>query len=551
MNQTEQRPLAGRSRRRGWIDILLFRPLSTNPQVALVLTRRGRLFSVIPAGSARVISDYIDWPCEIIEVDGRERQLVLDLPLESRDSGRCFQAAIQLVYSVVRPERVALEIDDALGELERTLIAAMQITARSLTIDHPATLKESILELLQRGGSLAIRIASLGLALRRADIAIDIQPSDRAFVERLNELQREHIFACRILAESQDPKIDFEVHVTGAYRYRSRAMLNSQPDEAEFALRTMIANSIRRVAIEYAPHESREAANAMIEALRTNSILIAELAAAELEFSQPVIDIRPARPMLAAAMPSRFLPAPAAADDLFERILPPLAPPLQLPAPPPIPAAAPIMMHAIDPEELLHTAPAIITPPVPETTGRQFDPQLFKTMSTELEPLLPGWLPGWTTDQHQFVAAIIEEDMTEEDMTKEDSIGKVEQAALVPSNPAAAPLQLASATEDRTDQISRWIQLLRSDGDEEFERLAIVLIERPDRLPTLLNGLIRDPAILKRSADPAYQQALSNELEQYITLPTPPAWLAEAPTEINDGSSHADQQTLPDWLRIG
>jgi hypothetical protein len=330
-------------------------------------------------------------------------------------------------------------------------------------------------------------------------------------------------------------------------------MLHSRPDEAEFALRAMIANSIRRVAIEYAPHESREATHAIMEALRTNSILIAELAAAELEFIQPVIDIRPARPMLAAAMQSRLLPAPAADDDLFERMLPPLTPPLQLPAPPPIPAAAPIMMHAIDPEELLHTAPPIITPPpapaLPNnstTTRRQFDPQLFRSMSTELEPLLPGWLPGWTTDQHQFVAEIIEEDMTEA-----DSVGKAEQAALVPSNPAPAPLQLASATEDCADQISRWIQLLRSDGDEEFERLAIVLIERPDRLPTLLNGLIRDPVILKGSADPAYQRSLANELEQYITLPTPPAWLAEAPTEISDGSSHADQQTLPDWLRIG
>ncbi|MDZ4718470.1 MAG: hypothetical protein SH847_08460 [Roseiflexaceae bacterium] len=619
MNQTKQPPLAGRPRRRSWLDILLLQPLSTSPQVALVLTRRGRVFSIIPAGSTRVISDYFDWPCEIIEVDARERQLALHLPLESRDSGRCFQASIQIVYSVVRPERVALEIDDALGELERTITAAAQITARSLTIDHPATLKESILELLQRGGSLAIRIASLGLALRRADITVDIGAADREFAERLYELQRERSFACRILAESLDPRISFEVQVASSYRYRSRVMLNSGVDDAEFTIREIVAKSMRRVSIEYAPHEYREAAHAMTEALRSNPILNAELAAAELELIRPVVDIHPARPMLTAVMQARLLPTPAYADDdPFERMLPTIttattAPQLPIITPPPAIAAAPTPIHAVTSDEFMRTAPTasvnheptqdlwnddesdsrqpdvaqLEQPAQPvinqldetDTSGWRVDTQLFGSApTTQPEPLLPSWLQGWSAVQREFahddVEEMAEEGMAEEapeempeeqaDWFEEETIAsnqaipnmqpiapvEAPSAAFVASVPAPAAPILSSAAQDIAAQISRWLHLLRSDGDEEFERLALVIMEQPDRLPAVLNGLIRDPAILRGANNPPYQRCLADELSNYIQLPSPPAWLAEAPTEMSDISSHTDQQTLPEWLRV-
>src|SRR5262245_12755241 len=118
MTEQPQTPLIGPPRRRGWREIVRLRPLSNIPHVALVVTRQGRLAGVIPANDRRVLSDYVTWPYEFREVDMRERLLLVARRVESCDAGYEFDATLKLTYQVERPERVALELEDALTELE-------------------------------------------------------------------------------------------------------------------------------------------------------------------------------------------------------------------------------------------------------------------------------------------------------------------------------------------------------------------------------------------------------------------------------------------------
>ncbi|HEY3232223.1 MAG TPA: hypothetical protein VGJ87_23525, partial [Roseiflexaceae bacterium] len=119
MTEHMRTPLIGPLRRRGWRAIARFRPLSNTPHTALVITRQGRLAGVIPAGERRVLSDYVTWPYDFREVDMRERRLLVRQRVASRDAGYEFDATLQLTYQVERPERVALELEDALIELEQ------------------------------------------------------------------------------------------------------------------------------------------------------------------------------------------------------------------------------------------------------------------------------------------------------------------------------------------------------------------------------------------------------------------------------------------------
>jgi hypothetical protein len=69
--------IVGPPKRRGWREIVWFRPLTPSTYAALVMTRRGRLVSILPAGGPRVLSDYLAWPYDFREVDTRERLLML------------------------------------------------------------------------------------------------------------------------------------------------------------------------------------------------------------------------------------------------------------------------------------------------------------------------------------------------------------------------------------------------------------------------------------------------------------------------------------------
>ncbi|HEX9371510.1 MAG TPA: hypothetical protein VF897_10910, partial [Roseiflexaceae bacterium] len=62
MSEQIQTPLVGPPIRRGWREIVRFRPLTSTAHVALVVTRRGRVTSVVPANGPRTLSDYVSWP---------------------------------------------------------------------------------------------------------------------------------------------------------------------------------------------------------------------------------------------------------------------------------------------------------------------------------------------------------------------------------------------------------------------------------------------------------------------------------------------------------
>ena len=122
MTEQSQMPLVGPPKRRGWREIVWFRPLTPSTHAALVVTRRGRLVSTLPAGGPRALSDYLAWPYDFREVDTRERLLVLDQRLESFDSGYEFSVSLRLIYQVTQPARVALDLEDVSTELAHTVV---------------------------------------------------------------------------------------------------------------------------------------------------------------------------------------------------------------------------------------------------------------------------------------------------------------------------------------------------------------------------------------------------------------------------------------------
>src|SRR3954465_8021300 len=61
MSEQSQLPLVGPPKRRGWREIVWFRPLTASTHAARVVTRRGRLVSILPAGGPRALSDYLAW----------------------------------------------------------------------------------------------------------------------------------------------------------------------------------------------------------------------------------------------------------------------------------------------------------------------------------------------------------------------------------------------------------------------------------------------------------------------------------------------------------
>ena len=167
-------PLVGPSKRRGWREIIWFRPLTSSTHVALVMTRRGRLAGTLPANGPRVLSDYLAWPYDFREVDTRERMLALDQRLESCDCGYEFGVSLRLIYQVVQPDRVALDLDDVPPELAHAIMQSLRLIGRSFGVEQDKGFEEHLEEMLIHGDALTQRVQSLGLVLRRADATVTL-----------------------------------------------------------------------------------------------------------------------------------------------------------------------------------------------------------------------------------------------------------------------------------------------------------------------------------------------------------------------------------------
>jgi hypothetical protein len=301
MTEQIQMPLIGPPQRRGWREIVRVRPLSATPHVSLVITRQGRLTGVVSANDRRVLSDYISWPYDFREVDMRERLLLVQRRVESCDRGYEFEATLKLTYQGERPERVALELEDAMTELEDALAQSMRVTSRSFGVEQGAVLEENLREALLYGDVLRERLEALGLGLRRADVVIELDTRARARAEALREHMRERPLLARVAIESLDPAISFDVLVGGSYRLTSRTLTIVPPEAHDSALQESIARTLRRIGIAFEPQDYLAAARAMAEALRHDALLQAELSSVEIELVRPTVRIQPERHMIIAA----------------------------------------------------------------------------------------------------------------------------------------------------------------------------------------------------------------------------------------------------------
>lgn len=290
-------PLVGPSRRRGLREMLRMAPLAASPHTALVITRRGGLVGVVPAGGRRTLSDYFDLPCEIREVDTRERPLVITRQCSSAEPGFAFDVSLQIAYQVVRPEHVALAHADVLAELEEAIDQRARVVAATLGVEQVSALKAYLVEALVTGNELPRRFEDLGLALRRVDVAVELGDPERTRAEAVRDQTRDRPLLARFRVESRATDATFDAQVGGFYRLSSRD-LEAVYASAEETIYDIVARALGRVGTGYSPEQYHEAARTMTEQLWNDGVLKAELAAAGIELLRPAVHIYPDRALL-------------------------------------------------------------------------------------------------------------------------------------------------------------------------------------------------------------------------------------------------------------
>ncbi|MEN9936767.1 MAG: hypothetical protein RLZZ387_3346 [Chloroflexota bacterium] len=292
-------PLVGPLTRRGVRQLLRFAPLTRNPSAALVIMRRGRLVDVIPAGSRRTLADYFDWPFDVREVDMRERLLVIARQCESAEPGFNFALTLQITYQVVRPDHVALAHADVLAELTEAIDQRARAVALTLNVEQVGALKEYLVEALTIGNELPQRFVALGLAFRRADVAVELGSAERARADTVKDQTRDRPLLARFRVPTRDPEHSFDTQVGGFYRLRSRHSTQEDFDAAEVTLYDVVSKALNRVGLPFPPEEYRAASAAMTDALWNDGVLKAELSASGLELLRPAVHIYPDRELLA------------------------------------------------------------------------------------------------------------------------------------------------------------------------------------------------------------------------------------------------------------
>jgi hypothetical protein len=339
-------PLVGPPRRRGLREILRFAPLADTPHAALVITRRGALVGVIPAGSRRTLSDYVDLPCELREVDMRERPLLLTRRCESAEQGFVFDITLQIAYQVARPEHVALAHVDVLAELEQAIDQRARAVAATLGVEQASVLKDYLAEALVTGNELPRRFEALGLVLRRVDVAVELGATERTRAEAVRDQTRDRPLLARFRVETNQADATFDVQVGGFYRLTTRSV-DAAAVPAEETIYDIVARALGRVGTGFAPEQYRDAARAMDEQLWTDGVLKAELAAANVELLRPAVHIFPDRALLEQTGRSLLLEDGRRRETRMRRLT--VSPRLALAAPRddvPAPAAAPVLEAA-------------------------------------------------------------------------------------------------------------------------------------------------------------------------------------------------------------
>lgn len=554
--QQELPPLVGPPTRRGWREIVRLRRIAASEHSAIVVTRGGRLVGVLPASGPRFVSDYLSWPCELREVDTRERTLDVFRRLESIEPDYAFDAAIRLIYRAAWPERVAQAPEDPVAAIERAVEQRACQLARAFGVDQARELEENLVKHLDQG-EIARRAEELGLALLSHEVTVALDARARAFVDDLRNHMRERPIEFELLVDSLEPGCCFDVQMAGLYRLIDRVSGAVSSEAAEAAIQLAVGRALRRVGLSFAPDNHVAAMEAMVAALGKDELLKAELVAAHAQLLNPTVRVRPGGQTFQVA------PEPLAA--------PPFEPALAMPVDAPRPARprlvirevggpASMMVSPDDRQAGCEPAEARLAMPKDDVPAKGDE----SNPGASDEPL-EDWLARLMQGQ-QAVAA-----------PAGQKPGEPETPAVVLGEP---PAQLAPEGEsndaDRLDEpIASFMALLQQQGPAIFSMWSRELRDRPERLPDILADLTIDTWVVNQAAEPHFQDALLQaldaaertraasfvppsslplaalEAEPDVPLPAPTAASPEPPPSPQPlAPPEAEDPDIPDWARL-
>ncbi|HEX5690841.1 MAG TPA: hypothetical protein VFX76_12600, partial [Roseiflexaceae bacterium] len=523
-------------------------------------------------------SDYITRPYEFREVDMRERLLPIALQLESKDTSYEFKAALKIVYQVERPERIAIELEDALVELEQVLIQSVRATSRAFGVEQLKALEQHLLEALLYGDVLRGRLSALGLQLSRADVALELDNRARDRADVLRDQMRERPLAMRLSIDSLDSGMTFDAQIGGSYRLIGRWHVVAE--EGETTLREAVQRTLSRIGIAYAVQDYESAERAMLDALRFDTLFQSELAAAEIELVRGTVKIQPSRDMVIAAQQAvptvPFVPAlPAPSQQTEPQGLSPLSagfePSEQLDnvlpwgtlgrmfdREPPTPAniqAEPALYEPPQTETPAHFQPFNTPEDLPHTIADTDAASDFSPFAgAQPEPTHSVTSPSWselrpTIDQPADTSASGDAPVPDGSTPLADHQEAFEHLTQ-PFASAEQPVSQPSASVDLT-HIARWISLLKADDPALFKLWSLEVKSKPETLPTILSALTDDPAVLRYVDDATYQHALVAALDQPTSVtPTAVTQSGTTSTSAAPATPAAADEPAPDWLRL-
>ncbi len=558
MSGSQSDPLVGPIRRRSWRDVVRLAPLTAHPHIALVVSRRGRVVSVIPANARRVLSDYLDWPFEYREVDMRERLLELDLCLNSQDVGYAFTVALRLVYQVVRPERVAVGHADVLREFEEAIIQRARAIARRLGIDEGGLLKEYLVEALMTGNELPQRFDQLGLALRRVDISIDLDRHAREFADSVREQFRDRPLLIYATVESRQPGEAFEVRIGGFYRLRTRDGDMHTPSAAEQIIRMAVQRTLYRVAARFALHQEREAAAAMTDELWNDTVLKATLAASNLELLRPAVQVQTGRhapglpaphPMLtdsqvAESSAPEMQQADTQPDDVAQ------SEPLWLARAPQENAAIPCQMAGESDEDeecsVWHWNDISRDAPVASPAASSLSP-IWEDEQNAADRVdderAESWIPPSQTVAPHTDVCLPAAGSSDTVSPAPDWIDWRASRELVEQPETRQAPERPSNEFSRHEIVARWIELLRAQEAWLFRYVARIIVAHPEKTAEVIGDLTTDPVLCARATDPDCFGLLAETLRGILEIEGAEQ---ETPASVEQRSGPAEEE--PDWM---
>jgi hypothetical protein len=390
----------------------------------------------------------------------------------------------------------------------------------------------------------------------------------RVFADELRQHTRERPLHAQFAIESLDPARSFAVEIGGFYRMISRTPSTVPAQDAEGAVLQAISRTLQRVGITFSPQDYQVAARAMLETLREDPLLQAELLVIHTQLLRPTVHIQPDRSMLKASqaglpdMPETHVDLPARhrhglirselpGDAVSADDAPPWAslaaasgraqPSVKRPDTPAPWTGAP------EARDAGHTGENDRQPMVEREGLNRFigaSDQLATPASSR--PLRRSgserarWQPpGALRSGEDAKSSVPEPPAPPPDNDGTDSADGPEAVILQHDTPAA---------EVPTERVELLLSLLQKQGPAWFKMCALELQDQPENLPAIVAGLTDDVAVHAEAADVHVQRALVVALQAFARGGMPGRRpVAEPPVSAD---SDAGSDDLPDWLRL-